>query len=163
MASFPTPILQLWFSDTSCMPTVQSCCDANYWGLASDSIDLRIQSHKTAFTSDPNHNYHPPQPLPITALPSDLDTNSRVLTVTHSHPHSSLRIFYSDSQTLGKCHTYYYSLLYKIKMNRQMKRYCRVMSKVSWLWEPLSSWSWGTPSFQHISVFTSSEALQTVV
>lgn len=46
--------------------------DTNYLELASDSTDLRAQSHKTAVTSDASHKYGVPRLL---TLLSDLVTN----------------------------------------------------------------------------------------
>lgn len=107
-----SPTLILWHQ-------LMSYCDTHCSELASDSTGLRVPSYKTALTSDASPSTAPSLP----ALPSDLVTNSRVLTASHSHPSPSSIICYNDLAKLRKMHTYHYSVVQKGKVNSHVKRY----------------------------------------
>lgn len=66
----------------------------------------------------------------------------------------SLIIFQNNSQNSVKYYTYYYSLLYRIQTNSQMKRYVGKDPESFQAQEPLSPWSQDKLPSQHMDVFT---------
>ena len=94
----------------------------------------------------PQSKYHPSLP----ALPSDLVTNSRVLTAAHSHPYPSSIISYNNLQNSGKC-----ILTITAKWRDTEGEVRKVLSAGA-----CDRSGVGVPSCQHMEMFIRSEALQ---